>query len=175
MCVSHAGSAEDDYQQFIDQGFLIITLLAEDAGGQPADAELSERWADRFGLTFPVLADPGWGESNKYEQDFGIPTFHLLGRDLTIRILDGYVSEQAIQDALDEPIPEVPWEAPPTLEELGAEPPDHTTEPVDQGGFDGTAGAPYGGCSASLLPSGSPVGAVALVGLLGLTVRRRRA
>ncbi len=150
-----------------------ITLMAEDQGGSPADVDVVERWADRFGLTFPVLADPQWGESNKYEQDFGIPTYHLLGRDLTIRILDGYVSPAAIQEALDEPIPEVPWDEPPSLDEI-------VDEPADDGaaggpdGFSGSEEAPFGGCSASV-GGGSSTGWLALLGLTGLLgVLRRR-
>ena len=87
--------------------------MAENGAGQPGDQALCESWAEEYGLTFPVLADPGWGESSKYEQNGGIPTFHLLGRDLTIRILDGYPSAGDIEAALAEPMPEVEWDAPP--------------------------------------------------------------
>ncbi len=165
-----AGSAEDEYQEFVDQGFMSITLIAEDQGGNPASAELSERWADRFGLTFPILADPGWVESNKYEQDFGIPTFHLLGRDLTIRILDGYVSAAAIQEALDEPVPEVPWDQPPALDE-----PVEGAVIESESPFEGSSEAPFGGCSAHIAAS-APTGWAAMLGLFGLTAlgRRRR-
>ncbi len=154
---------------------MIIHLMAEDQGGQPAGLELSQRWADEFGLTFPVLADPGWTESNKYEQDFGIPTFHLLGRDLTIRILDGSVSANAIQEALDEPIPDVDWDEPPGLDEL-VEVDVEEEEPVtSESPFEGTAEAPFGGCSANMAAS-SPTGWMTLLGLFGLTAlgRRRR-
>lgn len=150
-----------------------IILFAENGGGQPAGPEDCERWADQFGLTFPVLADPGWGESNKYEQNGGIPTFHLLGRDLTIRILDGYPSAQDIQDALDEPIPEVPWDEPPSMEELAEQPiEDDPIEPVEGGAFDGSTAAPFGGCSANVSPA-APTGLLALLGLLGIGARRR--
>jgi MYXO-CTERM domain-containing protein len=154
---------------------MIIHLMAEDQGGQPAGLELSQRWADEFGLTFPVLADPGWTESNKYEQDFGIPTFHLLGRDLTIRILDGSVSENAIQDALDEPIPEVDWDEPPGLDELVEVDADEAEPVASESPFEGTAETPYGGCSANVAAS-PPTSWAALPGLFGLTAlgRRRR-
>ena len=154
---------------------MMIHLLAEDQGGQPGGLELTQRWADQFNLTFPVLADPGWTESNKYEQDFGIPTFHLLGRDLSIRILDGYVSEDAIQEALDEPIPDVEGDEPRGLDEL-VEVDVEEEEPVmSESPFEGNAETPYGGCSANVAAS-SPTGWMALLGLFGLTAlgRRRR-
>lgn len=150
-----------------------IILLAEDQGGNDATSENAEGWAERFDLTFPVLADPGWGESNKYEQDFGIPTFHLLGRDLTIRILDGFVSPAAIQEALDEPIPEVPWDEPPSADEVEeVEIPDELSgNPLDGS----AAETPFGGCSASVA-GGSSTGWAAMLGLVGLLgiIRRGR-
>ena len=150
-----------------------IILLAEGADGSDATSENAEGWAERFDLTFPVLADPGWGESNKYEQDFGIPTFHLLGRDLTIRILDGYVSPEAIQEALDEPIPEVPWNEPPSaddLEELDL-PVEESGSPLDGSSYE----SPFGGCAASYA-GGVSSGWAAMLGLTALLgmIRRRR-
>ena len=159
---------------------MMITLLGE--GDHVA-------WAETYGLTFPVLTDPGWAESNKYEQDHGIPTFHLLGRDLTIRILDGQVSESAIQEALDEPVPEVDWDAPPPLDEP------MTEEALDVEGDEGDeaqaepqfrespfgggeySGPPMGGCRTDLT-SGSPSGdgglLLGFLALLGWVGTRRR-
>jgi len=145
--------------------------MAENGAGQPGDLALCESWAEEYGLTFPVLADPGWGESNKYEQDFGIPTFHLIGRDMTIRVLDGYVGPGEIEDALAEPIPEVDWDEPPSLED--AEPVE--PEPVDVGGgspLSGSAGSPFGGCAASV--AGTSTGGAGLLALLGGLLWRRR-
>lgn len=157
---------------------MMITLLGE--GDHVA-------WAEEYGLTFPVLADPNWGESNKYEQNGGIPTFHLLGRDLTIRILDGYPSEADIQEALDEPVPTVEWNAPPSLEEPIPEGQEAegstdtaTTEPVlAEGPYGGGAysGPPMGGCAATLAASSAHGIASLLIGLFslgGLAARRRR-
>jgi MYXO-CTERM domain-containing protein len=156
---------------------MMITLLGE--GDHVA-------WAEEYGLTFPVLADPGWAESNKYEQDHGIPTFHLLGRDLTIRILDGHPSDADIQEALDEPVPTVEWNAPPSLDEPVPEgqeaegTTDTVTEPVHTAGpFGGGAysGAPMGGCAATLAAGPAPGIASLLMGLLslgGVAIHRRR-
>jgi|GEM_PF-1946385 len=156
---------------------MMITLLGE--GDHVA-------WAEEYGLTFPVLADPNWGESNKYEQNGGIPTFHLLGRDLTIRILDGYPSEADIQEALDEPVPEVEWNAPPSLDEPVPEgqeaegSTDTAAEPIlAEGPYGGGAysGPPMGGCAATLAASSAHGIASLLIGLFslgGLAARRRR-
>lgn len=155
---------------------MMITLLGE--GDHVA-------WAEEYGLTFPVLADPGWAESNKYEQDHGIPTFHLLGRDLTIRILDGHPSDADIQEALDEPVPEVEWNEPPSLDEPVPEGQDTEatteTKPVlAEGPFGGgsySGSPPMGGCVATLAAGATPGAASLLIGLLslsGVATRRRR-
>ena len=154
--------------------------MAENGAGQPGDQALCASWAEEYGLTFPVLADPGWGESSKYEQNGGIPTFHLLGRDLTIRILDGYPSAGDIETALGEPMPEVEWDAPPSLddwEEYEAEhgspalPTEASADP-----FMGGEATPFGGCSANLASSqGSGAGLLALLGGMLMWRRRRSA
>lgn len=153
---------------------MFITLLAEDMGGQTATQETCAGWADEFELTFPVLADPQWGESNKYEQNGGIPTFHLLGRDLTIRMLDQYVTGADIQEALEEPWPEVEWEQPPDLEEL-AEQVANTTPEADASGdvfAAGGDGTPFGGCAASMTGD-APVGFAWILAILGAVGLRR--
>jgi len=74
-----------------------------------------EDWATVYNQTIPVLSDGGWAVSNTYEQDFGIPTYSLIGRDMTVRIRDGSVSNSAIDSALSEPVPQVVWDEPPAL------------------------------------------------------------
>ena len=139
-------------------------------GGQPATADNCEQWADTHGITFPILADPNWGHSNKYEQDFGIPTFHLLGRDMTIRMLDAYPSPSDIQEALDEEIPEVEWDEPPALEDV--EPVQQPVDPEAGSPLTGGTETPFGGCSANQAGD-TPSGLWALLGVLGLAIRRR--
>lgn len=157
---------------------MFITLLAEDMGGQTATQETCAGWADEFGLTFPVLADPQWGESDKYEQNGGIPTFHLLGRDMTIRMLDQYVTGADIQEALEEPWPEVEWEQPPDLEELAEQVADRPPETDASGDVFSASGdgTPFGGCAASMAGR-SPRGVawlLTLFGALGLRRLRRK-
>ena len=45
------------YQSYGAQGFLPISVVAQDGGGQLPDPEDAALWADELGLTFPVLAD----------------------------------------------------------------------------------------------------------------------
>ena len=105
-CQSIADDSQSLYQGRVDDGFMHIHLLAEDDAYQPPDQFELQNWADDFGLTMPVLADPGWQVSNSWEQDSGIPTEVLIDRNMRLMIVDGAVSEGAIDALLDEPVPE---------------------------------------------------------------------
>jgi hypothetical protein len=142
-----------------------------------------------------VLDDVGGGLASRWGVS-GIPSYTLIGRDMTYIVVNGHPSDGQIEDALDEPVPEVEWDEPPPLE------PGDSAEPGDVDGEGGegegaspeavetyagpwgggpapsdAAGvaSPYGGCAASIAPSG--VGAaglwLAFLGLFGLVARRR--
>jgi MYXO-CTERM domain-containing protein len=135
-----------------------------------------------------------WGVS-------GIPSYTLIGRDMTYVVVNGYPSPSQIEAALDEPVPEVAWDAPPPLDPEDSAAPGDVVDGESTGG-EGVDGAgpsapaetyagpwgggpapadgagvasPYGGCAASVAPTGDvPSGLwLALVGVLGF-VRRRR-
>ena len=123
-------------------------------------------WADpngtlRFSTTTSLLANR-WGVS-------GIPSYTLIGRDMTYIVVNGYANPGQIEEAL-EPVPEVEWDMPPALE------PGDSADPGDvDGGEDGESASaaptmptargavalggrcgrvsPYGGCAASLVSS----------------------
>ena len=152
-------------------------------------------------LTFPILSDPQWGVSNRFERDFGIPTYSLIGRDMEILVVDGSVTPAKIEEALEAEVPEVDWNVPPDLDDTddweatdtsGSQ--DETNDGIpaaeQQAGVGPFGGgpappsrdgftAPYGGCTASIAPlpaSGKTTGLwLALAALLGFRRRRRPA
>ena len=87
---------------------MMITLLAETNSGSAPEQGNLQSWASapNNDLTFPVLSDPGWGVSNRYEIDNGIPTYSLIGRDMQILIRDGWPSPSDISSARAEPVPD---------------------------------------------------------------------
>jgi MYXO-CTERM domain-containing protein len=160
--------------------------MAETSASQaPGMADL-QRWAEAPSntLTFPVLSDPGWGISSRFERDNGIPTYSLIGRNMELLIVDGWPSEGQIDAALEEEIPEVAWDEPPDLGEGGGGPVDDGNNPeigqsspfgggqagLDDNGFVG----PFGGssCTASMAPRPAGWLGLLLIGLVGLLRRR---
>jgi hypothetical protein len=86
----------------VDRGFLIISLMAEtNSGTTPTAEELKSEWADKYGITAPVVADEGWAVGSLYERDGGIPSQHLIGPGMEILAIDQFpVSESDIEAAL---------------------------------------------------------------------------
>jgi peroxiredoxin len=184
-CRQSEEEAEDRYQRFVDQGFIQITIVAEDEGYEPSQQDDLERWRDDFSVTFPVVSDEGWAVSNGYEQDGGIPTFSLIGRDMTLRTLDAGHSDGEIESLLAEEAPEVEWDMPEALETTDEDPEAGDAPEVPQvtayTPFGGTGNAEatdaeappaaFGGASCS---AGGGAGSLGLLlGLLGLAIRRR--
>jgi peroxiredoxin len=57
MCQELARDAEDTWQAYLDQGFMYVTLLAEDTEHQVPDQADLQYWGDYFGIGAPILAD----------------------------------------------------------------------------------------------------------------------
>ncbi len=186
-CRSSEEEAEARYEQFRDQGFIQITLLAEDHSSNPPTEEVLGQWRDEFGVSFPIVGDEAWAVSNGYEQDGGIPTFSLIGRDMTIRTLDGSHSASEIEQLLAEEAPEVEWDMPDASTDGGDNngeggevvTPDVEVEPAvtNYTPFGGTGNqeavdavpSPYGGAACA---AGGGAGFL-LLPLIGLAIRRR--
>jgi len=57
MCQDLARDAEDTWQTYREQGFMYVTLLAEDTEHQVPDQEDLGYWGEYFGIGAPILAD----------------------------------------------------------------------------------------------------------------------
>jgi hypothetical protein len=79
----------------------VITLIGENLQGQTPDVAGLQQWAQTFGLTHPVVADPGWGVTVDYAgYSFGLPSMHQLGAGAVVLRRGTWVSEQQVVDAL---------------------------------------------------------------------------
>jgi MYXO-CTERM domain-containing protein len=165
--VSYAGTAQAEYESYADQGFVIVMLMID---GQ-SDVNL---WVDKYGFTFPVLADADWVGSNNIGLGGGIPHHILIGRDMTVRVLGNQPGGGEIQSALDEEWPDVDRPEPPVLDEIDDED-DGTMMPTSGNPFLVEGGPDYetaNMCAASPAGRGSWF-AVAVLPALFL-IRRRR-
>ena len=84
-----------------------MTLIIESDTG-PATQEDAESWANQYGLTFPVLADPNSTLINYIRTDpnfsggYGLPNKQLLSPGMQVEIVNGGVTQNDFLPFLDE-------------------------------------------------------------------------
>lgn len=60
-CMSETQTIEAEiHHPLCPRGLRIVQVLFEDENGLPASQEFCQKWRTKFGLTFPVLFDPGF-------------------------------------------------------------------------------------------------------------------
>ena len=84
-----------------EQGFMVLTLLAENNDRVEPSVEDLQEWASSNGISHPVLADVGWAVSHSYPTSGGIPAVHMLGPGMEIvRVNDRSITKEDIQALL---------------------------------------------------------------------------
>jgi len=133
-CQAAAPEAQEKYEEYREQGFVVINLLLDglddaDGDGYPDEPDLN-RWQnerdDDVELTFPVIGDHDRSITEHYGPESGgssIPNFTIIGRDLEIvaRYQVGAPDWGTVEDLLEEDLPEVAWPLPENAEEIREE------------------------------------------------------
>jgi len=101
-CQSEAVDLAQTYQQYADDGFIVITLLGEDSFGQTPDQGDLQEWANSFGIDHPVVADPGFSVGARFVSGSALylPSTSLLGPGAVVLERDSPVSTNDILSAL---------------------------------------------------------------------------
>jgi hypothetical protein len=98
--VAEARSLEGIYQTYKDQDFMTISAWGEDDSPERTTPTTNQlmAWANQFGITTPVVADPDLGVYRRYGTG-GLPQTILLGPGAEILKL-GSISTADIEAAL---------------------------------------------------------------------------
>ena len=105
-CREAAETAQALWEDYRDQGFVIIHYLTETNTGFPADLPLQTGWANEYNLSFPVVRQDGnvlyndFTESDTYIGS--LPFMVLLDRDMKIDSAYGAKSEDAVRKRVEE-------------------------------------------------------------------------
>jgi peroxiredoxin len=101
-CQSEASELASIYDQYADDGFIVITLLGENSAGQSPSRGDLQTWADAFGIDHPVVADPGFGVGARFVTggSLYLPSTSLLGDGAVVIKRDSYISTNDITGAL---------------------------------------------------------------------------
>lgn len=109
-CTGDAPSYQSLYDTWQEHCFTFVTVLEQDGTNAPADVDYAAAWANGYGLTHPVMADP---EQDLHEQagSTTTPQFWVLDRSFKIRAYfsgetDPAYLQQYIQALVDDPVPE---------------------------------------------------------------------
>jgi thiol-disulfide isomerase/thioredoxin len=108
-CRIAAANLQDQFEERVDDGFIVFTILTEDPEHEPNPS--AQRWADDFGLTAPVIADGNRDVSKRYITKF-YPSYTIIDREHNIVSLDAQGGEadfDLIDDLLDEDPPDVDY------------------------------------------------------------------
>ncbi len=101
-CQQEASELASTYQQYADDGFIVITLLGENTFGQTPSRGDLQTWADSFGIDHPVVADPGFGVGARFVTggSLYLPSTSLLGEGAVVLKRDATISNGDIVGAL---------------------------------------------------------------------------
>ncbi len=99
-CQEIAGDVQATADDYRDEGFAYVTVLAQDLGSDAPDQEELNTWADYFGIVEPVLSDQdAWYVGAVPTATF--PGLLVVGRDMTVVARDIAANDAAIRAAIE--------------------------------------------------------------------------
>ncbi len=84
-CRAEADDSMRMYRANEAEGFVIVSVLVESENREPATPSDARRWADAYGITYPVLADTDRWVWNRYNEKNAFPLNLIIDRDLVIK------------------------------------------------------------------------------------------
>ena len=96
--MAEAQSLEGIYQTYKDQGLMTISAWSEDSQGTLPTTEVLMGWANQFGITSPVVADPNSALYWRFGQG-RLPQSALLGPGAEVLKI-GHITAADIESAL---------------------------------------------------------------------------
>jgi peroxiredoxin len=99
-CRAEAKDAGPLYKNLKEKGLIVLTVLVENADGNPPTIADLREWAGVFELEFPVLGDPQGKAWGLYNEDDSVPLNMIIDRDLTIRYKQAGYNRIQVEDVL---------------------------------------------------------------------------
>lgn len=107
MCQSAASGLEADSVLYAPYGLVVLTLASDDALYNPVDVADLVDWVAYYGITHPVLADPGYTIDPLYDPTGRTrPTYVLFAPGMVVDDIGGTSS---ITDAEIEAVLPIPY------------------------------------------------------------------
>ena len=109
-CHAAARTAQEIQDEYDDYGVLYVTILIEDANGNPGSPELLARWSDYYGMTTaPVLAGnrsllDSSGQGLEGWPVTGWPAFFVITEDMVLSAKQTGYSEESVRALIEKGI-----------------------------------------------------------------------
>ena len=100
-CQELAEDTEETYNDYKPQGFTYITILAENATGGDTSNDDLNLWVDEFGISAPVLGDPGKTCTAAGVPDGQYPVVLVVDRQMRVREQVLPPSDEALRTAIE--------------------------------------------------------------------------
>lgn len=98
-CQQLAVGVQETADEFADQGFVYLTILPQDLGGEIPEQDDLEQWASTFDIAQPVLSDNiAVAEQAVPSQNW--PVVLVIGRDMRVKTRLEGPTEKAVHDAI---------------------------------------------------------------------------
>ena len=88
-CQAAAPELAAMYEEYKDRGLMVITLLGENNEGAAPTTEELMLWAETYGSTHPVVADPNWAYSSNFITG-SIPSETVVSPGAFIEMINQY-------------------------------------------------------------------------------------
>ena len=104
-CRAEMPAMEAVYQEYRDQGFVVVAVNATNQDNLPA----AVGFAEELGLSFPILVDQA-GEVSALYQLRALPSSYFIGRDGKIRevVIGGPMAEALLRTRVEDLLEEIP-------------------------------------------------------------------
>ena len=100
-CRALAETTEETYQGYLGQDVMYLTILPENVENGPPTQEDLNLWADTYGITAPVVADPQAEWSAASVNNGQYPVVLVLDRELVVRERVNPPDDPTLHAALD--------------------------------------------------------------------------
>lgn len=101
-CQVLAEDTEHTWQEYRDEGVVYVTVLAENIDGDDPTVDDLAAWADAFGITAPVVADPGRAWSDPAVPGNQYPYLSVVGTDAVVEAVVDPPTDANLRAAIDD-------------------------------------------------------------------------
>ncbi len=100
-CIAEAPALVRIYNNYRQNGLVVVQCIYQDEDGNPADLADLGRWINQFGINYTVINDPDYSSLDAYSVT-AVPTNVIIDRDFIIRYRASGFSENDVRQWIED-------------------------------------------------------------------------